>query len=143
MSLISIFYNSASGKCQASGDPHYYPWDGGKIDYQGLCEHLLAGTCPEMPGDLPKWAVRLVGNINSGVNICHIYYLNNYELFIMNIFRVAEYNLFLFFRVYNAHRDGYSDRVSFTMHTTIDVYDQQIKINDKGFIMVCLEQLHT
>ena len=59
MCLLHLFKHLAIGKCQASGDPHYYPWDGGKIDYQGLCEHLLAGTCPEMPGDLPKWAVRL------------------------------------------------------------------------------------
>ena len=46
MLRISVCFSSLeSAVCQAQGDPHYYVWDVGRVNYMGLCRHLLAGTC--------------------------------------------------------------------------------------------------
>ena len=43
----NLLFFLESAVCQATGDPHYTVFDGGKADYQGLCTHLLASPCPE------------------------------------------------------------------------------------------------
>ena len=50
---------TASAVCQATGDPHYIIWDGGRVHYQGLCTHLLAGSDENLVSQgQTNWKVR-------------------------------------------------------------------------------------
>ena len=106
--------------CQASGDPHYSVFDGGKVHYQGRCKHLLAGPCPgEGPAGFPDWKVRLVQSnvIFSLMTIIPFHF----ELLVCTC-------LLSLFSVFNDRIPGVTARVTFTKYTEIEIYGRVIRI---------------
>ncbi|XDV31973.1 hypothetical protein PO909_002888 [Leuciscus waleckii] len=70
------------GRCVATGDPHYFSFDGKRFDFQGTCAYTLAKVCDRNRGRLVDFSVdtknEQIGNI--GVSVIKNLTVNVYNL---------------------------------------------------------------
>ena len=56
-----------SKECVINGDPHFYTYDGARLDYMGVCYYTLSATCNVDPGmDLEQFEINIKPEIRNG-----------------------------------------------------------------------------